>query len=279
MPGARLRGARHGAGEDARAAAYVEAARDGRVLWGVGIDSNILTSSLYASSAPSTAPDQVMGALIMKGFGNVAGMKLAVIAGDGIGPEVVAEGLRVLDSVLSSRREGRARSSTTWVRRAGTAPARRCPTACWTSSARPTRSCSVRSATRACRAGARAGTAAAAALRARPPRESAAGTALPGGGAPLAGEPDDRLRRRPRRHRGSVRGRRRRAARGTPHEIATEDSLNTALRRRAGRARRVRPGAGGARKKLTLVHKTNVLVTPGGCGSGPCTRSPPNTPR
>ncbi|HEX4017419.1 MAG TPA: 2-isopropylmalate synthase, partial [Frankiaceae bacterium] len=37
-----------GAGEDARAAAYVEAARDGRVLWGVGVDSNILTSSLYA---------------------------------------------------------------------------------------------------------------------------------------------------------------------------------------------------------------------------------------
>jgi 2-isopropylmalate synthase len=37
-----------GAGSDARAAAYVEAARDGRVLWGVGVDSNILTSSLYA---------------------------------------------------------------------------------------------------------------------------------------------------------------------------------------------------------------------------------------
>ncbi len=37
-----------GAGEDARAAAYVEAAGDGRVFWGVGVDSNILTSSLYA---------------------------------------------------------------------------------------------------------------------------------------------------------------------------------------------------------------------------------------
>jgi 2-isopropylmalate synthase len=37
-----------GAGEDARAAAYVESARDGRVQWGVGVDSNILTSSLYA---------------------------------------------------------------------------------------------------------------------------------------------------------------------------------------------------------------------------------------
>ena len=37
-----------GAGEDARAAAYVEAASGGRVFWGAGVDSNILTSSLYA---------------------------------------------------------------------------------------------------------------------------------------------------------------------------------------------------------------------------------------
>ncbi len=37
-----------GAGEDARAAAYVEAACEGRVQWGVGVDSNILLSSLYA---------------------------------------------------------------------------------------------------------------------------------------------------------------------------------------------------------------------------------------
>ncbi len=36
------------AGSDAKAAAYVEAACGGRVLWGVGVDSNILTSSLYA---------------------------------------------------------------------------------------------------------------------------------------------------------------------------------------------------------------------------------------
>jgi 2-isopropylmalate synthase len=37
-----------GAGSDARAAAYVEAATEGRVIWGVGVDSNILNSSLYA---------------------------------------------------------------------------------------------------------------------------------------------------------------------------------------------------------------------------------------
>ena len=37
-----------GAGGDATAAAYVECAVDGRVLWGVGIDSNIITASLRA---------------------------------------------------------------------------------------------------------------------------------------------------------------------------------------------------------------------------------------
>ncbi len=35
-------------GEDARAAAYVEAAVDGQVVWGVGIDANIVTASLQA---------------------------------------------------------------------------------------------------------------------------------------------------------------------------------------------------------------------------------------
>jgi 2-isopropylmalate synthase len=36
------------AGGDAKAAAYVECAVDGRVLWGVGIDSNIVRASLKA---------------------------------------------------------------------------------------------------------------------------------------------------------------------------------------------------------------------------------------
>jgi 3-isopropylmalate dehydrogenase len=52
--------------------------------------------------------------------------------------------------------------------------------------------------------------------------------------------------------------------RGTPHEVATEESLNTAygvervVRDAFGRAQR-RP-----RRHLTLVHKTNVLVNAGG---------------
>ncbi|MGZ8751187.1 MAG: alpha-isopropylmalate synthase regulatory domain-containing protein, partial [Pseudonocardia sp.] len=36
------------AGGDARAAAYVECGVGDRILWGVGIDSNILTASLRA---------------------------------------------------------------------------------------------------------------------------------------------------------------------------------------------------------------------------------------
>jgi 2-isopropylmalate synthase len=35
-------------GEDAKAASYVECAIGGRVLWGVGIDANIVTASLKA---------------------------------------------------------------------------------------------------------------------------------------------------------------------------------------------------------------------------------------
>ena len=36
------------AGGDARAAAYLECAIDGQVVWGVGIDSSITTASLKA---------------------------------------------------------------------------------------------------------------------------------------------------------------------------------------------------------------------------------------
>lgn len=36
------------AGGDARAAAYVECDVDGRTVWGVGIDPNIVTASLHA---------------------------------------------------------------------------------------------------------------------------------------------------------------------------------------------------------------------------------------
>ena len=55
---------------------------------------------------------------------------------------------------------------------------------------------------------------------------------------------------------------------GTPHEVATQGSVNTRHGRRAVRPLRVRPGpkrepAAGARRHLTLVHKTNVLTFAG----------------
>ena len=54
-------------------------------------------------------------------------MRLAVIPGDGIGPEVVAEGLKVLRRGGSRRRDHR---RTTSAPRAGSAPASCCPTRC-----------------------------------------------------------------------------------------------------------------------------------------------------
>ena len=49
------------AGGDAQAAAYVECAVGGRVLWGVGIDSSIVTASLKAvvSAVNRAQRDQV----------------------------------------------------------------------------------------------------------------------------------------------------------------------------------------------------------------------------
>ena len=48
------------AGGDARAAAYLECAIDGRVAWGVGVDSSITTASLKAVvSAVNRAAAQI----------------------------------------------------------------------------------------------------------------------------------------------------------------------------------------------------------------------------
>jgi len=48
------------AGGDARAAAYLECAIDGRVVWGVGVDSSITTASLKAVvSAVNRAAAQI----------------------------------------------------------------------------------------------------------------------------------------------------------------------------------------------------------------------------
>ena len=76
---------------------------------------------------------------------------LAVIAGDGIGPEVVAEGLKVLDAAVGRTTSRSRRPTTTSARAAGTRPGRPCRHRRSRSCAATTRSCSARSATRPCR--------------------------------------------------------------------------------------------------------------------------------
>ena len=155
------------------------------------------------------------------------------VPGDGIGPEVVAEGLKVLDAVAGAAgrqgRDDRVRPRRPPLARA---PARPCPTRCSRSCAATTRSCSAPSATR--RVPSRACSSAACccgcASRSTTTSTCARSGSTPASPTPLAGaRPRHRLRRRPRGHRGPVRRqRRRRCATGTPHEIATEVSVNTA---------------------------------------------------
>jgi len=191
-------------------------------------------------------------------------MKLAVIAGDGIGPEVVAEGLRVLDSVLSSTGEkvdaveydlGASR----WHRTGETLPD------------------SVL---------AELGEADAILLGAVGDPSVPSGVLerglllrlrfaldhhvnlrpvrlFPGAATPLAGEPDIDFVVVREGTEGPYAGAGGQLRTGTPHEIATEESLNT----RFGVERVVRDAFGRAQrreKRLTLVHKTNVLVYSGG---------------
>ena len=211
-------------------------------------------------------------------------LKLAVIPGDGIGTEVVAEGLKVLDVAAASHGlsfdraeyDLGARRYNAHRRDAAGVGARRAPR-------RTTRILlgAVGDPTRA--AGrARAGPAAQAALRARPPRQPASGEALPrrdhaaGGQGPGATSTSSSAARAPRaRTPAPAAGLRQ----GTPHEIATEESVNTAfgverIVRDAFDARDHAP-----RNKVTLVHKTNVLVHAGRpVAAHRSTRSPRSSP-
>ena len=194
-------------------------------------------------------------------------VRLAVIAGDGIGPEVVAEGLKVLEAAVGRR--GR-RSSTTEYdlgARRWHATGETLPDSVLDGDPRPRRD-PARRGRRPGRAQRRprARPAAAAALRARPLRQPAPGPALPRASPrPLAATParstSSSSARAPRAPTSATAAR---CAVGTPHEIATEVSVNTALRRRAGRPRRVRAAPPRRpRQQLTLVHKHNVLIYAG----------------
>ena len=172
-------------------------------------------------------------------------INLAVVAGDGIGTEVVEQGLLALDTALhggtvtvvdDGLRPGRAPLARDRRDADGHRP-RRDPRARRDPAGRHRRP--ERAVGRP-----RARAAAQAAVRARPLREPAPEPALPGRRL-AAGQPGrDRLRRRPRGHRGPVRRQRRRDPRGHPARGGQRGQREHRVRRRARGARRVRPRRG-----------------------------------
>ena len=169
-------------------------------------------------------------------------IRLAVIAGDGIGPEVIAEALKVLGPRSTASPPSR-RPTTTWAPGAGTPPARRCPTPSSTRSGSTTPSCSAPSATRACpaassSAGCCCGCGSSSTTTSTCVRPSSTRASELAAGATPATSTSSWSARAPRAPTSATAASLRA---GTPHEVATEVSVNTALRRRARRARRVRP--------------------------------------
>ena len=127
-----------------------------------GADVNILAAQLTQDADGDGAtillrvdrqvPDDVLAAIGRASSATDAGtgrpvMKLAVIAGDGIGPEVIAEALKVLDVVLPGVETHRVRPRRAALPRDG---GDRCPTAWSTNCAATTRSCWARSVIRRC---------------------------------------------------------------------------------------------------------------------------------
>jgi 3-isopropylmalate dehydrogenase len=191
-------------------------------------------------------------------------MKLAVIAGDGIGPEVVAEGLLVLRAALDSAGEkletveydlGAAR----WHRTGETLPdsvlaeLKDADAILLGAVGDP----SVPSGVLERGLLLRLRFALDHHVNLRPVR------LLPGAVSPLAGEPDIDFVVVREGTEGPYVGAGGAMRTSTPHEIAIEESINT----RYGIERVVRDAFGRAQaraKKLTLAHKTNVLVNAGG---------------
>ena len=241
---------------------------DGRRVTGRGVATDVVEASARAYLAAVNRALQVTKAqrAVERGDAVSASYRIGVIRGDGTGPEVVGEGLKVLDAVRGDAsydlvefdlgadrylRTGdalpddeleRLRGARRDLPRRGRRPAREA-------------------------GGPRARPAAEGPVRARPVREPAAGRALPGR-ADARAEPRRGRRehgRRARELRGALhrapaastarapRTRSRCRSRSTP---ATASSASCATR---SSSRCSRTGAG----KLTLVHKTNVLTFAG----------------
>ena len=143
--------------------------------------------------------------------------RIAVIGGDGIGPEVVAEALKVVACRRRRSRHGRLRPRRRPLPAGRHDPARRGPRGAAGLRRHPARR--GRHPGRAAR-GHRAGPAAEDALRARPVRQPAAVRPARAG---------HRHGRDPREHRGTYAGEGGFLRKGTPHEIATQGSVNTRM--------------------------------------------------
>ena len=167
-------------------------------------------------------------------------MKLAVIAGDGIGPEVVGEAVKVLDAVLPGVEKTEYDLGARRYHATRRGAARRCLDELRAHDAILLGAIGDPVGAQR-RAGARA--AADVAVRTRPPHQSAARSAVSGGRQPAGRKPDIDFVVVREGTEGPYTGTGGAIRVGTPHEVATEVSLNTAFGVRAGRARRVRAGA------------------------------------
>ena len=198
-------------------------------------------------------------------------LDIAVIGGDGIGPEVVAEGLKVLSAVTADGGPRSRRPTTTSERAGGTPPARPCPDSVAGGDPRSRRDpARRRRRPRRAERCPRAGPPAAPALHPRPLRQPAPGPALPGRGQPpgrRAGRARrHRLRRRARGHRGPLHRQRRCAAGRDTGRGRDGGQRQHPLRRGAGRARRLRPRPGpgaaaphaGAQAQRAVVRRAPV---------------------
>ena len=207
-------------------------------------------------------------------------IQLAVIPGDGIGPEVTAEALKVLDAVAAGHDvDVRAHRVRPRRRALASPPARRCRTSVLDEIREHDAILlgavgGARDRVPAGRPRARA--AAQAALRARPLRQPApvaGSTRVSRRRWPTPGR--DRLRRRPRGHRGPVRRQRRRDPRRHPARGRHRGQRQHGVRRRARRPRRVRPARrrGRARSSRWCTRPT-CSSTPATSGSAPSTPWP-----
>ncbi len=186
-------------------------------------------------------------------------MKLAIIPGDGIGPEVSPKRSRCSTRCYPAWR----RRITTWAPSDSTRRAKCCPSRRWPNCGSTTPSCWAQSVTRRCPAGCWSEVCCYGCdLSSTTTSTCGRAGCTPACSSPLAGNPDIDFVVIREGTEGPYTGTGGAIRVGTPHEVATEVSINTAF----GVRRVVEDAFARAqqrRKHLTLVHKTNVLTFAG----------------